>query len=68
MGTKSIFSQARNVASGQGFGPHDSKVHVTWARFETADVNDLKLIPESAELNGNLIHFMFFFYNFNGLL
>ena len=28
-------------------------VHVVWARFEVADVNDPKLFPEGAEVNGN---------------
>ena len=31
----------------------DPRVHVVWARFEIADVNDPKLFPEGAEVNGN---------------
>jgi len=36
-----------------GFCYRDPKVHVTWARFEVADLNDLKLLPGRKEdLNG----------------
>ena len=34
-------------------GGGDPRVHVVWARFEVADVNDPKLFPEGAEVNGN---------------
>ena len=36
-----------------GGGGGDPRVHVVWARFEVADVNDPKLFPEGAEVNGN---------------
>jgi hypothetical protein len=36
-------------------GGHDSgkPPQVTWARFETVDLNDRSLYPESVEINGN---------------
>ncbi len=40
-------------AFGGGGGGHDPRVHVVWARFEVADVNDVRLFPEGAEINGN---------------
>lgn len=33
-------------------GNAENKVHVTWARFEIADVNDPKFYPDGAEING----------------
>eukprot|EP00094_Tigriopus_californicus_P011925 TCALIF_11520-PA protein Name:"Similar to rudhira Breast carcinoma-amplified sequence 3 homolog (Drosophila melanogaster)" AED:0.12 eAED:0.12 QI:210/0.88/0.7/1/0.77/0.6/10/0/1394 len=32
---------------------NDPKVHVTWARFETTDLNDVRLLPDSSESSGN---------------
>lgn len=31
----------------------DPKVYVLWARFEIADINDIKLLPERIELHGS---------------
>ena len=39
--------------------PTDPKVYVLWARFEVADINDIKLLPERIELNGK--KYIFFF-------
>lgn len=33
-------------------GFNDPKLVVTWARFEKADINDLRLLPDGAEING----------------
>jgi hypothetical protein len=38
---------------GVGGAGHDPSIHVVWARFEVADVNDVKLFPEGMEMNGN---------------
>jgi len=32
---------------------HDSKIQITWASFQKADVNDPALFPEAVEINGN---------------
>ena len=32
---------------------HDSKIQITWASFQRADLNDPALFPEIAEINGN---------------
>ena len=32
---------------------HDSKLQITWASFQRADMNDPALFPEIAEVNGN---------------
>lgn len=32
---------------------HDSKIQITWASFQRADINDPGLFPEAAEVNGN---------------
>ncbi len=47
-------SQAINLHGGSS-GGRDPKVNVTWARFETADINDPRLFPEgvAADVNGN---------------
>ena len=39
-------------------GGHDSgkPPQVTWARFETVDLNDRSLYPESVEINGKLFY------------
>ena len=34
--------------------PTDPKVYVLWARFEVADINDIKLLPERVEINGEI--------------
>ena len=31
---------------------HDSKIQITWASFQKADVNDPALFPEAVEING----------------
>ena len=31
---------------------HDSKIQITWASFQRADLNDPALFPEIAEVNG----------------
>eukprot|EP00095_Tigriopus_kingsejongensis_P005566 maker-scaffold12_size759060-snap-gene-2.15 protein:Tk05566 transcript:maker-scaffold12_size759060-snap-gene-2.15-mRNA-1 annotation:"breast carcinoma-amplified sequence 3-like protein" len=34
--------------------PHnDPRIHVTWARFEATDLNDLRLWPDGSDVNGN---------------
>ena len=45
--------QAGHFGQPGGGGGGDPRVHVVWARFEVADVNDPKLFPEGAEVNGN---------------
>ena len=39
-------------------GGHDSgkPPQVTWARFETVDLNDRSLYPESVEINGKFFY------------
>jgi hypothetical protein len=48
--TSGTFSHAHSIGH-----PHESKASVTWARFETADVNDPRLFPEGSEINGEII-------------
>ena len=48
--TSHMSLQGGQVGCGAGGDP---RVHVVWARFEVADVNDPKLFPEGAEVNGN---------------
>ena len=43
---------------------HDSKIQITWASFQKADVNDPALFPEAVEINGKLVVMKCFLKNF----
>ena len=50
-------------------GGHDSgkPPQVTWARFETVDLNDRSLYPESVEINGKFFFIKRTFLNHNAV-
>ena len=50
--TSSSSSHGGSGASDEGGGSGGKPPQVTWARFETADLNDRTLYPESMEVNG----------------
>ena len=50
-------ASSTSAGSGQPLGSlrsgfNDPKLVVTWARFEKADINDLRLLPDCTEING----------------
>ena len=58
LATGSTSQHGSGLSGGPGsHGGHDSgkPPQVTWARFETVDLNDRSLYPESMEINGKFL-------------
>ena len=58
LATGSTSQHGSGLSGGPGsHGGHDSgkPPQVTWARFETVDLNDRSLYPESMEINGKFV-------------